>query len=299
MVKTGSMAVKQVAHIAKLFNLTEFFASFVLAGFISILPELFIGISSALDGVPEVGMATLIGGNIVDLTIVLGILAILGKNIPIRRSNRVSTLPFLVGVGLPLGLMLDGNLGRFDGLLLFMTAVIYFAHVAFARNVQEKKKEPKLHHVVGSSILFLITMAIMFASAYYVVASALSLTSAYNIPAIFAGLFLISLGTCLPELTFSIEAIMAKHKSIAIGDILGNVMLDSTFALGIVAMIVPFDVDLHTLGISTVFMVFAALMLTTYMDSEKRLTRRDGMALIGLYVLFIAVQIAIDGFAFI
>ncbi|MDP2665994.1 MAG: sodium:calcium antiporter [Candidatus Diapherotrites archaeon] len=294
LVKTASMAVKEVTNLARVFYISEFITAFVLGGFISMLPEFFVGVNSALEGVPIVGVGTLIGNNIVDLTLVFGIIAILGKDIPVSRSERSGALPFLIMVGLPLGLMLDGNLNRLDGLLLVIAALIYFIRI-FSQHAMQDKKRPVRRHLLMKPLLFFgAAMLVMFGSAHFVVESAVNVADGLNIPALFAGLFLISIGAALPELTLSVKAVLSRHKAIAVGDIMGNVMIDSTFALGVLALISPVAVDVGAVGIATLFMVFAALLVTTLMDSGGKLTQREGYALIGLYVVFVAVQLALS-----
>ena len=295
LIKAASLAVKHVVNLAKIFRISQFVSSFLIAGFVSILPEFFVGVNSAIGGVPHVGIGTLIGNNIVDLPLVIGIVAILGKTIPAQRTNKVSSPGFLVAISLPLGLMLDGNLSRIDGALLLITAAIYFTWMLYNQPLREKtKKLVSIKEMLPDFIQFGIMVVLMFVSSHFVVTSGVAVADLIGFPEILAGLILISIGAALPELTFSVQALMARHKSIALGDILGNVVLDSTFSIGAMALIVPFDIQLGVIGIAAVFMVFSALMLTTFLDSEHQLTRRDGIALIGLYVVFVVVQLTLN-----
>ncbi|QQR92120.1 MAG: sodium:calcium antiporter [Candidatus Iainarchaeum archaeon] len=293
LVKSASYAVKRILHLAQLLSLTPFFTSFVVAGFVSIMPEFFVGVNAALEHVPEVGIGTLIGNNIVDLTLVMGVIAILGRVIPTRSQTRVSTLPFLVAVGLPLGLMLDGNLSFLDGLLLVLGCLLYFGWFAQQQGVRDRHSPWSLNLIIPELLKFAVAAVVIFFSAKFVVESSIGIAGILHFPEIFAGLFLISIGAALPELTFSVEAILSRHKNIALGDVLGNVAVDSTFSIGVMAMIYPFDISLGVIGISALFMVFAAMLLTTFLDSEGKLTRRDGIALIGLFVVFVVVQLTI------
>lgn len=298
LIKAASMAVHSILNLARELHLTPFVTSFVIAGLVSILPEFFVGINSALEGVPSVGIGTLIGNNIVDLTLVIGIVAVLGRVIPAQQKGHISTLPFLLAVGLPLMLMLDGNLSRLDGIILVSAAVIYFGWILYNQPLREKKKKNvEWSKLLPDTGLFLLFVALIFGSSHFVVESAVEIAHGLNIPEIFAGLFLISLGAALPELTFSIQAVMARHKGVALGDVLGNVALDATLSIGVLAILSPFDVDLTIIGISGLFMVFAAVMLTTFLDSERKLTRRDGIALIGLFIVFVVVQFVLNAAA--
>lgn len=294
LIKCASLAVKYIVSLAEKFNISEFVTSFLIAGFVSILPEFFIGVNSALEGVPDVGIGTLIGNNIVDLTLVIGIIAILGKTIPTQKTDRISSYGFLFAVGLPLGLMLDGYLSQFDGLLLVLTSVIYFGLMLKNEPLRDTKKTVSVENALPDIAAFVVMVALIFVSSHFVVTSAVEIAHFMGFPEILAGLILISVGAALPELTFSVQAIMARHKSVALGDILGNVVLDATLSIGVMAIIFPFSIDVGIIGIAAMFMVFSALMLTTFLDDEHKLVRRDGIALIGLYVVFVVVQLTLN-----
>ncbi len=295
LIKAASLAVKHVVNIAKLIHVSEFVTSFLVAGLVSILPEFFVGINSALSGVPHVGIGTLVGNNIVDLTLVIGIVAILGKKIPMQQNNSVSTPGFLVALALPLGLMLDGNLSRLDGFLLVLASVIYFAWMLYNQPLRDKAKtHTSWKEVLPDLVQFVVMVAIIFGSSHFVVSSGVAVADLIGFPEILAGLILISIGAALPELTFSVQALLSRHKSVAMGDILGNVVLDATLSIGIMAIILPFDIQLGIVGIAALFMVFSALMVTTYMDDAHVLSRRDGIALIGLFIVFVVVQITLN-----
>jgi cation:H+ antiporter len=282
-------------NIAKIIHVSEFVTSFLIAGLVSILPEFFVGINSALSGVPHVGIGTLIGNNIVDLTLVIGIVAILGKKIPMQQKNSISTPGFLVALTLPLGLMLDGNLSRFDGFLLVIASVIYFAWMLYNQPLREKNKNHATwKEVLPDLVMFLVMVIIIFVSSHFVVSSGVAVADLVGFPEILAGLILISVGAALPELTFSVQALMSRHKSVAMGDILGNVVLDATLSIGVMAIILPFDIQLGIVGVAALFMIFSALMVTTYMDDVHVLTRRDGIALIGLFIVFVVVQLTLN-----
>lgn len=294
LIKAASLAVKYIVHLAEHFNISEFVTSFLIAGFVSILPEFFIGVNSALEGVPAVGIGTLVGNNIVDLTLVIGIVAILGKTIPTQRTTRVSSYGFIFALGLPLALMVDGFLSQVDGIVLVLTCIIYFMLMLQNEPLREKKKQSSWAKVAPDFFAFIAMIALIFMSSHFVVTSAVEIAHIMDFPEILAGLILISVGAALPELTFSIQAVMSRHKSVALGDILGNVVLDATFSIGIMAIIFPFPVQTGIIGVAALFMVFSALMLTTFMDGQHKLTRRDGIALIGLFIVFVVVQLTLN-----
>ena len=110
------------------------------------------------------------------------------------------------------------------------------------------------------------------------------------IPSILIGLFMVSIGTTLPELTFEVKAVLAKHRYMALGDLLGSVVANSTLVLGVTALIHPITADFLLFITSASFMVVVAFLFMTFVESEKKITLQEGIALIMLYVLFIIVM---------
>src|SRR3989344_4866926 len=109
-----------------------------------------------------------------------------------------------------------------------------------------------------------------------------------GIPVVVIGLFVVALGTCLPELSFSLHAVREKHKGLAVGDVLGNVVIDATSSLGIIALISPIAFSGMAIR-SGLFMLAAALILNILLKMEHGLKWKGGILLILLYVIFAAM----------
>ena len=104
------------------------------------------------------------------------------------------------------------------------------------------------------------------------------------------GLFLLSIATTLPELVFGISAVKLKHKEMSIGDQIGSVITNLTLILGIVAIISPITTAIAPLLISIIFLFISAFLFISFIKSEKKLDRREGISLILMYVLFVLIE---------
>jgi cation:H+ antiporter len=111
------------------------------------------------------------------------------------------------------------------------------------------------------------------------------------------GIFLISLGTSLPELMFESKAVMSGHQSMAIGDLIGSVITNSTLVLGVTSLIMPIHVNSLIYLSSTMFMLFAAFIFFTLAESDNKFTWTEGISLLLLYVLFIIIETYIKNIA--
>ena len=291
LVKSASFAVKSVSDIAGHFRFSDFFIAFVLAGFISTMPELFIGVNSALIGQPDVGLGTIIGSNIADMTIVVGLIALVGRQIKADAMIRKNNFYFLAVTSLPVLLMLDGGLSRDDGLILVLAFFFYMSRLFNKEKIFAKKKRDDYKRLLRNIGIFALSMAVLFVSAHFIVEAAVNISLELLIPSIIVGLFLVSFGTTLPELTFSLRAVLAKHKEIALGDIMGNVAIDSTFSIGIVALLGPVSTGFTVFATSMLFMVFSALLVITLLQNHAKITWEESFLLFFLYAMFVIIEL--------
>lgn len=290
LIKSASISVKSVLVLAKKFNLTPFIGSFVIAGLVSIAPELLVGINSALENKPALGVGTIVGGNMLDLTIVLGLVALLGRRLTVQRTVLQNNVWFVMLCALPVVLMSDNVLSRADGLALVIAGSAYLFYMVRRQRVFEEKPKTLPKHIERDLLVFLLGMALLFVSAHYVVVFAEKISLELSLPLIFTGFFLVAFGTVLPELTFSLQAVLSRHKAVALGDILGNVAIDSSITIGVVALIAPVYNNFAYFASGALFMVFAALLVTTLLNENKRITSTESLMLFGLYILFMTVE---------
>ena len=289
LVKSASYAVRSISSMGKSLRISDFFIAFAIAGLISVTPELFIGIDSAFAGTPEIGIGTLIGSNIADLTIVIGVIVLVGRKIKADKSILKNNLAFLILTGMPAVFMLDGYLSRDDGLILITIFLIYMGSALRQERIRGKGPINK-KSVAKDILIFAVSMALLFAAAHLMVSSAVEIAGAVYLPPVVIALFLVSVGTTLPELTFSLRAVMAKHKEIAFGDILGNVAIDSTLSIGIVALISPVETG-TAFTLSMFFMIFSALVISGMLGRQKMINWKEGLLLFGIYAVFAFIEL--------
>lgn len=291
LVKAASYAVRSILRIAHHLKFSEFFAAFVVGGFIAIMPEFFIGINSALEGRPEIGLGTLIGSNVADLTIVIGIIALVGHKININRKISKNNLRFLFVTSLPIVFMLDGFITNYEGFILILAFLIYNFSIIKNEKIFRNKDGKDGKMLAKNFAIFAVSMVALFISSHFIVDSAINISTALFVPTIIIGLFLVAIGTTLPELTFSLKAVHAKHKEVALGDILGNVAADSTFSIGVISIISPIAADFSIFVTATIFMIFSAILVVTFLQANRRITWNESFALFFAYFLFVIIEL--------
>ncbi len=294
LVKSASFAVKSVSRIATELKFSPFFVAFIFAGFVSILPELFIGINSSLIGMPSVGLGTVIGSNVADMTLLVGIIALAGRKINIGKKTISNSAYFVIITALPIILMADSQLTRDDGLVLILVFFLYLASIIRKEKIMTKARSSK--KPIGKNLaIFLLSMLFLFIGAYFMVEAGVGLATEFAAPVILVGLLVIAIGTTLPELTFSLRAVLGKHKEVALGDLLGNVAIDSTFTIGIIALISPITNNFSLVISSSLFMILGALVVTTLMQAGKKITWQESFLLFFIYAMFIIMELLLKG----
>ncbi len=291
---SGIYLVKSLSKIARFLGISEFSAAFIIMAFASSIPELFVGISSALNGNPALSLGNIIGANIINLTLISGIIIILSKEIKIE-SKKIGNDVYimLVTILLIIALFTIGkSLSRIDGVILLLVFGFHTYEVFKKRKKYPKKMENKLERKSRFKwlIIFLIALIGLFISSNYVVKYGSSLALDLNLPEIMLGLFILSIATTLPELVFGISATKLKHKEMAIGDQIGSVVTNAALILGIVAIIHPISAEFRPFLISSIFMFISAFIFATFLKTGNKLEKLEGISLILIYILFIIIE---------
>lgn len=298
LIKAADDLVKILVYFSSFLGFSQFATSFVVFGVAAILPEFSISVDSALKGESSFALGLLLGSNIADLALVLGIVAIFAGSVSVRSKLVQGNFNFfLLMMALPLLLLVDGGLSQTDGVILLAAFAYYLTlMIRKRRSVSEiiRKTESHPFELAKYSLLALLSLWILFSSANIVAENGISLSNAIGVPSIFIAI-LIAAGTCLPELTFSLAAIREGKEELGVGDVLGNVAMDATFSLGIVSLISPiYPSQMQIAMLTAASMLVVAIMAINFIRSGRVLDRKEGILLILLYLVFIAAQFAME-----
>src|SRR3989338_1379666 len=288
-----------LTRIAKFLGWKEFVVAFSLMAFGVSIPNFFVGIISALNNIPELSFGDVIGGNIVDLSLIIGLAALLsrkGLSAPSRTVQGSSIFTIVIAI-LPLILIFDRVLSRQDGILLFLAFLGYvfclFSKKERFTKVYEGIKEPMtLNFFFKNFGLFLLSLIFLLLAAKGMVVSGMFFAQYFNIPIGLIGILVIGLGDSLPEAFFSFNAQGKGHDWMALGDLMGGEGVRATLVLGIVAMISPIVIsDFSTIAIGRIFLVITALFFLLFLRTGQKITRKEAIFLIFLYVAFVVSEI--------
>lgn len=296
--KCSSYAIKYASELAKQFHLSQFVVSFFIIAIISALPEAIIAIISAMNGEPELGVGTLLGGNITDLTLIFGLVALVSsRGIKVESKILRNNLLYLIMLFVPVLLGLDGKFSRIDGGILVLLGIIFF--VKIYQNSSRFKKKFKFNYAKRSNftkslLLLVLSLIGLLISAHFTVEFATDFAYEIKMPLILIGITIVAFGTCLPELAISLKSVKTNSNEVALGDLLGTVMTDATIVMGIVALISPFNCPFSGFIFSSLTRFIAGIFVIIFMNSEKSVNKKEGIALVLFYVLFIFIEIIMN-----
>jgi len=286
-------AIKRLLNLSKFFRISAFVTGVVIAGTLAVLPELSIGILSAVEGTSTFGLGLIFGANVADLTLVIGVVVLLAGEQKITSGMLKNLKIAFIAVLLPVFLLLDGVISRLDGVLLVGAFVVYVFWLL--RSAMEEKEvaermrlSSKVVRLGVTVFLLVIGIMVLFIGSELVTTSAQELSSALGLPLFLIGI-IVAIGTCLPEMAFAVRA-SEKEGSIGIGNILGNVLADSMLTIGIIAIIYPIKIPNMASPLAAGIFVAAATVLVYMRSKDGVIGRKDAVLLLAAYVVFIVLQ---------
>jgi len=289
-IKSADWAMKYSSVIASDLKISKHLVGFLIIAVISVLPETSVSIISTFQGESSLGLGTLFGSNVADLTLVFAIVIFFAKrDIKIRSKVIQSNYLYLLTMAVPLLLGSDGLYSRADGVVLIGIGVIFYLWLL----KRDKKAYVKVRYSfnVRNLLCLLFSMALLLVGSYLTVKHGIALARELNLSPAIIGMLGISLGTTLPELFFSIKAVRQKHDDLALGDILGTVITDAVIVVGLMALINPFYFPIRIIYVTGLFMLMATFLLFRFMKTGHSLTYKEGILLILFYVLFVLTEL--------
>lgn len=290
----ANWVVKGASFIARSLAVKSFLLGFLILGVVTTIPEMFVAYQAVRDGIPQLSVGNLLGGSILLLSFVMGASAmILGRIILNHGMTTRDIIQSSLVVATPAVVLWDGEMTRIEGIVLI---VIYMLHVMFVSKEQHVVRTVEQHanhvlHIGHALALFVGGILSIAISSHFIVNIAESLAKTLQVSPFVIGLFLVTLGTNLPELSLVVMAIVKKKRDIAFGDVLGSAVINTPL-LGIVCLVAPFSVPDHTRTRATLILLAGTALYFLWAASSKRdITRKEGVGLFILYLMFIGFEL--------
>jgi cation:H+ antiporter len=260
-----------------------------IVGFGTSAPEMLVSVNAALAGQPAIAIGNVLGSNIANILLILGVSAVIVPLIiPARRLAR--DLAFmLVATGVIWVMLLDGMVSRIEGGVL-LAGLAVFLFMAFSSGSVPQEDDPLETSVAKAALMTLGGLVLLVIGAHFLVESASTIARTFGISEAVIGLTIVAVGTSLPELATSVIAAYRRQTEIAVGNIVGSNIFNLFGILGVTAMIAPIPAEARFAMIDMPWVAATAVGLSVLAVWLGGLPRVAGVALLAAYAGYLALM---------
>jgi cation:H+ antiporter len=294
----GEALVRGSVALAGRLRISKVVVGMVIVGFGTSAPELVVSVQAALAGSPEIAIGNIVGSNIANILLIIGIAALLAPLASCDRAIRREAL-IMLAVSLGLALLLPaGHLGRLSGLAMLALLAVYLGVTyrlerkrrasAFAHEAEEVR-EIALSTPMAA-VAALAGLVLLVFGARMMVHGASGIARAFDISEAVIGLTIVAVGTSLPELATSIVAALRRHGDVVLANIVGSNIFNILCILGLTAAISPIPVAARFASLDGPVMVAVAALSAALFVAGRPIGRGTGAALLAAYGIYLLVQ---------
>lgn len=296
----GEGLVRGSVAISERLGLSKLIIGLTVVAFGTSTPELIVSVNAALSGAPDIALGNVVGSNIANVLLILGIAALIapiaGWQRTAMRDAMVMTFAALALFGLTYG----AAIGRLEGLVLLAVLLTYLA-ASYWLERRDKSATMLVHETeefegvamrsvwVAAGFVVGGILALML-GADLLVKGAVSIARSFGVSDAVIGLTLVAVGTSLPELATSIVAAWRRHSDVVLGNVIGSNIFNVLAILGLTAVVAPIPVGARFSAFDAPVMVFVSILVVLLLVAFRRIGRGIGLAMLLAYMAYIAWQ---------
>lgn len=291
----GAFLVKNAVTLARSWGVSTMVVGLTVVAFGTSSPELAASLAAALQGSPEIAVGNVIGSNIFNILGILGLTSLIAV-IKVQSQFITRELPILLAVTLlSILLLLDGSLGRIEGLVfvVLLGAYIWFLYFASQKDgVLEAQSDEAYAGGKATWRTYLgavIGLLLLGVGARVLVLGAVGIARGFGVSELVIGLTVVALGTSLPEVAASVIAALKKEPDIALGNVIGSNIFNILCILGITALVSPIGVSWGEIARDVWVMLGVSILLVPFLLTGRRLSRLEGAIFLAIYIGYVAV----------
>jgi cation:H+ antiporter len=300
LIKGADFLVSGSSKIAKKFHIPEIIIGLTIVSIGTSMPELFVSITSAVEGYSDMALGNVIGSNICNLLLILGLSSVI-RPIKFQRETRIIELPLSLILTIIFWIICFSNnfISKAEGiflLVLFLGFILYTIYMGLQGDKSEKKSQEVLKEERGKFFIFknvvyiIIGIIALKYGGDFVVDNSVEIAELFNISDAIISLTILAIGTSLPELVTSVTAAIKGNSDIAIGNIIGSNIFNMLMIIGVSASIKPitynpsYNIQMIILLIAIVF-----LALFPFIKPKNEMSRGNGIVYIITYIVYMVL----------
>jgi len=289
----GELLVRSASSLARALGIAPMVIGLTVVAFGTSAPELAATLVAAFRGAPELAIANVVGSNVANIGLILGLTAIAYPLATSASFLRREVPWMLAATLLVLPLLFDGRLGRLEGLILWLALAAFLLAAFRSGGVPDVLVDEALEAATAQrrpwrdALGVAAGVAVLAYGAHALVTGATALALIWGVPERVIGLTLVALGTSLPELASSLVAALRRETDIILGNVIGSNLFNLLAVLGTAAVVHPVEVPVAGLRLDLAIMLGFALAVVPLMLVGRRLGRRDGALLLAAYVTYV------------
>lgn len=294
----GNWLLKSAVGLSLRLNIPKIVIGMTVVSFATSAPELIVSLNSALDGHADIALGNVIGSNIANLGLVLGVVTVL-TTIGVQKSFYTTDWPVMMlsSIIFYLFIVFDGVLERYEGIILLTLLIVFLIYLLkFQKPAVVEDEIPNEEELpIYMALIYLVIGGLgLWGGSELLIKGAVNLANQFGISERIIGVTIISIGTSVPELAASVIAVINKEKAISLGNLLGSNVFNILAVLGITSIVTPIKVqDPGLLSNDILWMLFFALMIfpLVFAPVKMKLSWKEGLILLGSYMVFITLML--------
>lgn len=293
----GEAVVRGALSAAQRLGVSPLLAGIVIVGIGTSSPELVVSVNAALTGQPDIAVGNVVGSNISNVLLILGICGLILPLVTTRAALMRDGLAMIAASGLMLALLAGGSLGRFDALLLLLALMAYLVWAYRTERVAQSANDPDPSPTALPGGVLLLLLALSGGLLALIAGSSLLLQGAVGIARDFGlseaviGLTLVAVGTSLPELAVSLLAVIRRQAGMAVGNILGSNIFNVLGILGVAAFLQPLEMARRIVIFDQWVMLGASVLLLVFLFPGLRINRLEAGVLLTGYIAYLGLTL--------
>ncbi|MAU27254.1 MAG: hypothetical protein CMH48_10035 [Muricauda sp.] len=294
----GNWLLKAAVALSLRLEIPKIVIGMTVVSFATSAPELIVSVKAALEGFPDLSLGNVVGSNIANLGLVLGVTVLLGS-INVRKSFYTTDWPvMMLATLLFVGFIyFDGVLQRYEGVIMVVMLFLFLVYLLRFQKpaVVDELPEDDVLLPLYKTVLYLgLGGTALWGGSELMVDGAVGLAKAFGVSERVIAITVVSVGTSIPELAASVIAILKKEKAISVGNLIGSNIFNLLAVLGITSIIAPIRVVDQGLLTGDIFWMLGISFLIlplVFFPKGLRLGWRDGLVLLAFYAIFIYLTV--------